>query len=308
MYFTLLAYVFPIFQVLFPLYLLYNLWTADYRAFGPWLLDVWVTGGLLGLLFVAGRWDFVGYPLRYALYGPYAAVALLSALRFYERPLRFGSVRRWGQLADAAIVTGLLLWAGAGLTPDRPAIAIKPPLKGETHYVVQGGSTPPINYHGAFVTAQRHAVDINELNGWGARAAGLYPAALSDYAVYGDTVYSPVTGTVIRITDRFDDLQPPNTHGDHPAGNHIWMRRDSVYLLLAHLKHESVRVEPGQDVAAGQPVAQVGNTGNTSEPHLHVHAVTFDRPPAPRPDALPEDRTPVPLRFSGAYPTRNTTF
>lgn len=47
-------------------------------------------------------------------------------------------------------------------------------------------------------------------------------------------------------------------------------------LLLAHLQHESVTVEEGQDVTTGQRLGRVGNTGNTTEPHLHVRAVDAD--------------------------------
>ena len=45
-----------------------------------------------------------------------------------------------------------------------------------------------------------------------------------------------------------------------------------VNLLLAHLKRGSVLVKIGDRVSAGQPIGHVGNSGNTSEPHLHVHA------------------------------------
>ena len=42
-----------------------------------------------------------------------------------------------------------------------------------------------------------------------------------------------------------------------------------VYAALAHLRRGSVRVRPGDRVAAGQPLAECGNSGNSSEPHLH---------------------------------------
>jgi murein DD-endopeptidase MepM/ murein hydrolase activator NlpD len=53
-------------------------------------------------------------------------------------------------------------------------------------------------------------------------------------------------------------------------GNHVVLDLgDGVYAALAHLRRGSVRVRPGDRVAAGQQLAECGNSGNSSEPHLH---------------------------------------
>ena len=44
-----------------------------------------------------------------------------------------------------------------------------------------------------------------------------------------------------------------------------------TYLVIAHLKSGSVRVATGDDVAEGDPLGACGNSGNTSEPHIHIH-------------------------------------
>ncbi len=46
---------------------------------------------------------------------------------------------------------------------------------------------------------------------------------------------------------------------------------ENEYLYLCHLKPGSVRVKKGDIVVAGQEIARIGNSGNTSEPHLHIH-------------------------------------
>ena len=46
-----------------------------------------------------------------------------------------------------------------------------------------------------------------------------------------------------------------------------------VILLLAHIKKGSFKIKQGDAIAKGQPLAEVGNSGNTSEPHLHIHAL-----------------------------------
>ena len=54
------------------------------------------------------------------------------------------------------------------------------------------------------------------------------------------------------------------------AGNHVVIRHDDgQYSQYAHLRPGSVRVEIGDQVAQGDEIAELGNSGNSSEPHLH---------------------------------------
>jgi len=55
-------------------------------------------------------------------------------------------------------------------------------------------------------------------------------------------------------------------------GNHVVIRLETeTYLVIAHLKPRSVVVKTGETVAEGQVIGQCGNSGNTSEPHIHIH-------------------------------------
>ena len=56
------------------------------------------------------------------------------------------------------------------------------------------------------------------------------------------------------------------------AGNHVVIRSGDVYVLLAHLRRGSLAVEEGQTVATGERLGECGNSGNTTEPHVHVQA------------------------------------
>ena len=54
------------------------------------------------------------------------------------------------------------------------------------------------------------------------------------------------------------------------VGNHVVIDLgDGVYAALAHLRRRSIRVTTGQHVRAGDQIAECGNSGNTTEPHLH---------------------------------------
>ena len=66
----------------------------------------------------------------------------------------------------------------------------------------------------------------------------------------------------------------------NPAGNHVVIRvADSQYLLIAHMQPGSLRASGGDIVKTGDAIGLVGNSGNTSEPHIHIHLQdqpTFD--------------------------------
>mgnify|MGYP000417146968 CR=1 FL=1 len=68
--------------------------------------------------------------------------------------------------------------------------------------------------------------------------------------------------------------------------------------LLGHLQPGSVRVHAGADVAVGEWIGSVGNSGNTGEPHLHIHAQGRGTIEAP----LGGD--PRPIQFNGRFPVR----
>ena len=69
-----------------------------------------------------------------------------------------------------------------------------------------------------------------------------------------------------------------------------------MQVELAHLQKGSIRVTIGARLSIGQPVALVGNSGNTTEPHLHIHAVD------------PDSGEAIPLTIDGLTPARNRVF
>jgi murein DD-endopeptidase MepM/ murein hydrolase activator NlpD len=76
------------------------------------------------------------------------------------------------------------------------------------------------------------------------------------------------------------------------AGNHVVIAAGPAgpYVLLAHLRQGSIRVRPGQVVELGTPIGQCGNTGNSTEPHVHLQAT----------DSADWSRaTGLPIAFSG---------
>jgi hypothetical protein len=95
---------------------------------------------------------------------------------------------------------------------------------------------------------------------------------LNDYGIFGRDVHSPVEGTVISIHDGEDDITPNTDEFTSSSGNYIYIKSKDTgtYLVLAHLKKDSICVKIGDSVSKGEVLGKVGNSGTTSEPHLHL--------------------------------------
>ena len=95
---------------------------------------------------------------------------------------------------------------------------------------------------------------------------------LNDYGVFGADVISPVFGTVIAMENSEQDIAPNTDEFISSLGNYIFLKIDETktYLILAHLKQNSIEVSVGDHLDEGEFIGKVGNSGTTSEPHLHV--------------------------------------
>jgi hypothetical protein len=77
------------------------------------------------------------------------------------------------------------------------------------------------------------------------------------------------------------------------AGNHVLIDGEGVVVAVCHLQQGSVKVRPGQRVRIGDVLGRCGNSGNSTEPHVHVQAI--DSRDIPRANA-------VRLMFRGSLP------
>lgn len=136
-------------------------------------------------------------------------------------------------------------------------------------YVFWGGRTVEQNYHAAH-RDQRFAYDIvirrdgSSHTGDGSR--------LEQYHCWGQPILAPGAGTVVTAVDTLPDQQIGQRDPRNAPGNHVVIDHgEGEFSLLAHLRRGSVAVRPGQAVTQGQKLGECGNSGNTSEPHLHYH-------------------------------------
>lgn len=133
-----------------------------------------------------------------------------------------------------------------------------------------GGTNELVNYHYP-VESQRYAYDLVIVNN-GSTFDG-EPTENESYYAFGELVLAPEEGTVVSIENEIVDNTPTvDTNEEEPLGNHVIIDHgNGEYSVLAHFKEGSVEVEPGDNVNAGDIVGLCGNSGNSSEPHIHYH-------------------------------------
>ncbi|WP_312414199.1 M23 family metallopeptidase [Shinella sp.] len=261
-------------QVFLPAFFLIWLWwprPADQLA---WLMRVVYGACYIAFITILGRWDFLSTALIFILPAVFALAAFVSFLRVRDR--RWNSavspVRAHGFTAAMSVFFLALAMRGlSGYGYHETAVDLAFPFDRGQYYIGQGGSTTSINNHHTD-KSQRFALDIVALNRLGARADGLMPRSLTDYVIFGRTVKSPCSGIAISTHDGVADNAIGETNTQEPAGNYVIVACGSVRVLLGHLRAQSIGVSAGEVVAAGQTIGNVGNSGNSSEPHLHMHA------------------------------------
>ncbi|MEN8171935.1 MAG: M23 family metallopeptidase [Chloroflexota bacterium] len=121
-----------------------------------------------------------------------------------------------------------------------------------------------------------------------------------DFAAFGQSVLSPAEGQVVKTVDGQPDLkhvgqlpQDVNYYLEdltRASGNYVIIDHgDRIWSFLAHLRNGSVKVQAGQKVKTGQVIGEMGNSGYSSGPHLHIHFMDG-------PDLL--SASPLPIKFN----------
>jgi len=135
--------------------------------------------------------------------------------------------------------------------------------------VFWGGRTLAENDHAATVD-QRFAYDILMLRDGSSHVGD--GQRNEDYHCFGQPLRAPGAGVVVVAVDGIADNVPGHMNRAQPPGNHIIIDHgNGEFSLLAHFRQGSLKVAPGDRVAVGDALGQCGNSGNSSEPHLHYH-------------------------------------
>lgn len=276
-----LEYFFQIFPILVSLLLDFSLLRLKTKSGLVWLFTAWLALSISLFFYLTGGWFISSYYLRYVVLGAGVLSVFISLIRLpgcIWTPVALRSTDKaevLGNLVPALFFSYLAVTAWLGGTTPENGINLQFPLKGRDYLFAQAGASWLTNHH-SNAGSQKYAQDIIQLNSWGRSASGFNPTALEEYVIYGQPVYSPCDGIVSVVLDGFEDLPPGGTPSDEedPAGNHIYIqcKAQDAHVLLAHMKQGTIIPSAGSRIRTGEMVGQVGNSGNTTEPHLHIHA------------------------------------
>ena len=175
---------------------------------------------------------------------------------------------------------GTVEGAAIAVSTAQPLV-IGPPLRGASWIAANGPSnTSPhrrtiVPVEGRARIAQRFATDWIQLGPDGDSASGS-PEQNRSYRAYGAEVLAVADATVTEVRN---DI-PENTPGPSEravrittetiGGNHVILDLgDGHFAAYLHMQPGSIRVKPGERVRRGDLLGLIGNSGNSSEPHLH---------------------------------------
>jgi murein DD-endopeptidase len=163
-----------------------------------------------------------------------------------------------------------------------PVVVISPPLRGE-NWVAGNGPSNTSQHRRAFIPiegrayiSQRFAIDWVELNPDGKTYQG-DSTDNKNYRAYGTEIHAVADGVVTQTKDGI----PQNIPNKPPVvpitletigGNYVIMEiGNGLYAFYAHMQPGSLRVKVGDKVRRAQVLGLLGNSGNSTEPHLHFH-------------------------------------
>ena len=310
----------PLFLLQFALPLVLIGWLAlapQRTLFGFWIQSI-ASAAALWAMALLGIWLLPPWWVPYA-FGAALAIATGAGL---WRGRHFASALpvTWGAWLVTGLFVALSIGSAYGIAvalrsrtaPAERAVTLSFPLEPGAYLVVNGGSDIFTNAHLMTLDAsiprfhewrgQSYGVDIVKLDRFGLHAHGVLPADPKAYSIYRARVLAPCAGQVLMAVDGLPDMQVPEVDRDHLAGNHVMLRcvdpNTNADVLLGHLRPGSVLVRAGASVAVGDWLGSAGNSGNSGEPHLHVHAQR------PGPVGAPLGGDPLPVVFGGRFALR----
>lgn len=164
---------------------------------------------------------------------------------------------------------------------------LTPPIKG--YWTIYNPPGHPVLAYDFLATDQNKSLYNN--GGFLRHFFSQIPA--SDTYTWSQPVYAPIEGKVVAALDTVPDRQrisfaydlltllirqPKMTQGFGAfGGNHVMIEANGVFVLLCHLKAGSLKVKVGDKIQVGQLLGEVGNSGSSIQPHLHVQVMRNDR-------------------------------
>ena len=242
---------------------------------------------VLLLVYFAGYWEFFG--LRFKnIYFVSLEMVLATVL---VRKLIYGFSGEINlyllpilSILQAIMLVQLVKVLIVIFNKDKLFMNIEFPFRGGTYLITDGGNSrisrlmnyhyySPVHRKNKTNLSMLYATDIVRLSDreplWLPRENGGYP-------VFGENVYSPVDGRILKTVNDIADNKPFEEDFPYNTGNTVVIRKDDYYFLLGHLKEGSIVVKEGDLVKANDLIGTAGNSGWTERPHIHIQQIRSD--------------------------------
>ncbi len=301
-------------QITAPLLLIAWVWLFGSKNLATFCSEV------LAVLVVLLTLSFIGVWLVPPWWTPYLLMAFLAVatkrrltqLTAFDSifPMKIASWFRLGFFSLLATYFATQLFTAiAGRWPPDETVQLETPLPAGSYLIVSGGNSGVINAHYATLDptvarfkqwrGQSYALDLVQTNALGFRSFGFLPQDPAAYFIYGADILAPCAGVVSSVVDGVGDNPVPQVNRESMTGNHVVISCQGVEVLLAHMIPGSVLVATGESIAVGHVLGKVGNSGNSNEPHLHIHVQV------PAVLDQPFDTNPLPFTVNNRYWLRN---
>ncbi len=152
---------------------------------------------------------------------------------------------------------------------ERNITKLQLPFKGQWS-TVWGGDTKPQNHH-IISRNQKNAFDFLKLgkNNQRYERSG---TRNEDYFAFGQPLFAVCDAEVFKVIEGVEDNKPGATNPAKLTGNTVILKtKNEEYIVYAHFENGTIKVKEGETVTQGQYLGNCGNSGNSSEPHLHLH-------------------------------------
>ncbi|MBZ5201783.1 M23 family metallopeptidase [Planomicrobium chinense] len=141
----------------------------------------------------------------------------------------------------------------------------------EEWFVFWGGKDEFLNYHYLY-ESQRYAYDLIMMKNYQSYKDN--PMRNENYYAFNQEVVAPANGQIVKVINHLKDNVPGEMDETQPAGNYVVIKHlNNEYSLLAHFKQNSIQPKEGELVQQGQFIGLCGNSGNSSEPHIHFQVM-----------------------------------